>query len=268
VSIVTDTTNGPNTPPAAAPAPTISDLRVEHRRPGGHRFVAVNGVDLVVRRGEVVGLIGESGSGKTSVALASSGLGKITSGDVRIEGIASVTSMSRSERARVQNVFQDPHASLDPRQRIGAGMKELRNLHPEESAWISDIDLMARVNLPADILQRYPHEVSGGQIQRVCIARALLLRPALLIADEPTSALDVSVQAQVLGLISSLRETGIGVLFVSHDFAVVRAICDRTYVMYKGEIVEHGVTSEILGNAQHPYTQRLLASVPRYSSAE
>jgi ABC-type glutathione transport system ATPase component len=252
---------------AGAPALTITDLRVEHRRPGGHRFVAVNGVSLTVGRGEVVGLIGESGSGKTSVALASSGLGKITSGDVRIDGVDSVSSMNRAERARVQNVFQDPHASLDPRQRIGAGLRELRRLHPAETAWTSDEDLMARVNLLPDVLQRYPHEVSGGQIQRVCIARALLLRPALLIADEPTSALDVSVQAQVLALISSLRETGIGVLFVSHDFAVVRALCNRTYVMYKGEIVEEGLTSDILENPEHPYTQRLLASVPAYSGA-
>ena len=233
----------------------------------GRDVVAVDGASLQVDEGEIVGLVGESGSGKSTLALAAAGLGRLTNGTIEVldQPVSRLRRRrkGRELRAQVQMVFQDPHGSLDPRQSISSGLRELRGLHKRRTGWIDDADLMDRVGLGAEILERLPHEISGGQAQRVSIARALLLRPKLLVADEPTSGLDVSVQAQILNLLLRIRdEERIAILFISHDLSVVRHLCDRVHVMKDGQMVEHGPTEELLSDPQHPYTRRLIAAVP------
>jgi len=254
---------------AALPVIDVDNLSVVHTRRGGtgsKHLVAVDDVSIAVGPGEIVGVVGESGSGKTSLAMAITGLGRMTSGSVCLLGtdLAALGGKElRSARADVQVVFQDPHGSLDPRQSVKAGLTELRGLQPERSKWITDEALMQRVKLPPEIVNRFPHQLSGGQAQRVCIARALLCHPRLLVADEPTSGLDVSVQADVLRLLIELRDTaGISILFISHDLGVVRLLCDRVYVMLDGKVVEEGAAGEVLERPQHPYTKKLLAAVP------
>lgn len=245
----------------------VEDLVVEHHRRGTReRFAAVDHVSLRVAPGEIVGVVGESGSGKTSLAMAMIALGEHSSGTITLLG-HELTSMRprqlRALRPEVQVIFQDPHGSLDPRQRVRSGLKELRRLHPHRTSWIDDAGLLESVKLSPELLGRFPHQLSGGQAQRVCIARALLMRPRLLIADEPTSGLDVSVQAEVLRLLLDLREsTSVAVLFISHDLSVVRRISDRVYVMLRGEVVEHGVTAEVLDHPEHDYTRKLIGAVP------
>lgn len=254
-----------NSPPVLQ----IEDLRVVFSERGiGKRpdVVAVDGVSLCIEAGEIVGLVGESGSGKTTLALATALLGKITEGRISLEG-EEIIGVSRSRmrrlRSRIQVVFQDPHGSLDPRQTVRKGLSELRSLHMDRTAWITDAELLAKVGMTEDLLDHLPHELSGGQAQRVSIARALFLRPSLLVADEPTSALDVSVQAQILNLLLQLRESeNISVLLISHDLSVVRNLCDRVYVMKDGTVVEEGETEELLGSPNHPYTRQLIAAIP------
>jgi ABC-type glutathione transport system ATPase component len=246
------------------PVLSVDNLRIVHparlRRPAN---IAVDGVSVMAQRSEIVGVVGESGSGKTSLAMAVGGLGRVTSGTIDVDGVTPGPKMSREERAAIQMVFQDPHGSLDPRQSIGRGLKELRKLHPKRTAWITDEELLAKVGLGEGIRSRLPHQISGGQAQRVSIARALLLRPSLLLADEPTSGLDVSIQAQIVRLLKEIRdEEGLTILFISHDLAVVRAICDRVYVMKDGKVVEEGAIDEVLERPKHPYTRKLLAAVP------
>jgi peptide/nickel transport system ATP-binding protein len=219
-----------------------------------------------IEAGEIVGLVGESGSGKTTLALASALLGKISAGQIHLSG-ESIIGISRSRmrrlRSEIQVVFQDPHGSLDPRQTVRSGISELRSLHPERTDWITDAELLDKVGLIEDLLDHLPHELSGGQAQRVSIARALLLRPSLLVADEPTSALDVSVQAQILNLLLQLRATEqIAVLLISHDLSVVRNLCDRVYVMKDGRVVEAGDTEDLLASPSHPYTRELITAIP------
>ena len=259
--------------PNTAPVLSVEGLRVVHpgrgvavdrRRDQG--LVAVDGVSLHVDQGEVVALIGESGSGKTSLALAVAGLGRLTDGVVRILG-EDLTQLRgsalRRRRADVQVVFQDPHASLDPRQRVGAGLRELRHLHPERTGWVSDEELLSKVELRPEILGRIAGEMSGGQAQRVVIARALLLRPKLLLADEPTSALDVSVQAQVLNVLLNLKaEEGVAILLVTHDLSIVRHTVDRVYVMHRGVVVEEGETEKVLFDPLDDYTKSLIEALP------
>jgi len=245
----------------------VDHLTVQHRRPGSReRFLAVDGVSMRIGAAEVVGLVGESGSGKTSVAMAVTALGVHTSGTVRLLGrdLSRIgTRTLRALRPDVQVIFQDPHGSLDPRQRIDAGLRELRRLQPERAAWATNVELLEMVRLDTNVLQRYPHQLSGGQAQRMCIARALLMRPKLLVADEPTSGLDVSVQAEILRLLLELRDsTSVAILFISHDLGVVRRICDRVYVMLRGRIVEQGSTREVFEHPSHEYTQCLIASAP------
>ncbi|MER5628235.1 ATP-binding cassette domain-containing protein [Streptosporangium sp. NPDC002544] len=243
----------------------VDRLSVVHRARGrrGHPVVAVDDVSLGVGAGEIVGVVGESGSGKTSLAMAVAGLGKISTGKVTVSGIEVGKRLSRSARAEIQVILQDPHGSLDPRQSVRRGLRELRGIHSARTAWVTDEELLAKVGLTADLLDRLPHQMSGGQAQRVSIARALLLRPSLLLADEPTSALDVSVQAQILRLLLELRRTeGLAILFISHDLAVVRAVCDQVHVMLRGQVVEHGVTAEVFDRPAHEYTRRLLAAIP------
>ncbi|MGD9917535.1 MAG: ABC transporter ATP-binding protein [Paenirhodobacter sp.] len=233
-----------------------------------HRVHAVEHVSFEIRAGETFALVGESGCGKSTIARAIAGL-------VPHEGHLEVAGRTmggldaagrRALRRDVQIVFQDPMAALDPRMRVGAAVAEPLVIHgigsePERRARAAD--LFARVGLPAEALDRYPHEFSGGQRQRICIARALALNPKLIICDESTSALDVSVQARVLDLLEALkREFGIAYLFISHDMAVVENIADRLAVMYLGQIVEMGTRAQIFGAPQHAYTKRLIAAVP------
>lgn len=261
------------------PVLRIEGLRVVHpNRPGqavGRHgrdgVVAVDDVSLSIQAGEVVALIGESGSGKSSLALAAAGLGRISGGTVEILGadLSQLRGRARRERrADVQVVFQDPVASLDPRQRIDRGLAELRRIHPRRTAGTTDLALLERVGLSADVLRRYPAEMSGGQAQRVVIARALLLRPRLLLADEPTSALDVSIQAQILRLILGLAaEEGIAVLLVTHDLSIVRHTAERLYVMRRGVVVEEGETETVLTHPRHAYTKALIDALPGKSYA-
>jgi ABC-type glutathione transport system ATPase component len=247
------------------PALQVDKLSVVHRGRGrrAEPVIACNEVSLDIAPGEIVGVVGESGSGKTSLAMAVAGLGRLTSGTVTVKGSRIGKRMTRTQRAEIQMVFQDPHGSLDPRQTVRGGLRELRRVHPDRTGWISDEDLLDKVGLPPALLGRLPHQVSGGQAQRISIARALLLRPSLLLADEPTSALDVSVQAQTLGLLRDLRrDEGLTILFISHDLAVVRTICDRVHVMLNGSVVESGRTVTVFDHPEHPYTRKLLAAIP------
>jgi peptide/nickel transport system ATP-binding protein len=232
-------------------------------------FRAVEKVDLVIRPGEVLGLVGESGSGKTTVGRAAVGLLPVAEGSLKILGqdISKVSSKElRAIRRQVGIVFQDPGSSLNPRWPIGDSIGEPLLLAQEAKG--ADLSkrvekLLDQVELPRSFRNRYPHELSGGQRQRVGIARALALRPSLLVADEPTSALDVSVQSRFLDLLQNLQEElQFACLFVSHDLAVVDLLSHRIAVMHRGKIVETGTRDEILRSPKELYTQRLLAAVP------
>ncbi|MEU4575665.1 ABC transporter ATP-binding protein [Nonomuraea sp. ATR24] len=213
-------------------------------------FTAVDSVTLEVPPGRIVGLVGESGSGKSSLAKAVCGL---------VPHTGSVTGASR-----VQMVFQDPYASLDPRMRVGESVAEALLRMPRQARAAEVERLLGLVSLPAEAAGRYPRELSGGQRQRVAIARALGAEPDLLVADEITSALDVSVQGAVLNLVRSLRDRlGLPILFISHNLAVVRYVCDEVAVMHRGRLVEHGPTEDVVGSPGQDYTRTLLEAVPR-----
>jgi ABC-type glutathione transport system ATPase component len=229
--------------------------------------VAVENFNLSISAGESVGLVGESGSGKSTVARLLLGLIKPSSGVVRFEGqdLALLTSSQfRASRRRTQVVFQNPHTSLHPRMSVAQSLAEPLIIQERVSG--SEIrrrvaEMVDVVGLPRAFLHRFPHELSGGQKQRICIARALMLRPRLLVLDEPTSALDVSVQAQILELLRGLqREWGLTYLFISHNLAVVEAMCTRVLVMYHGRVVEEGPVDDVMVKPQHVYTRRLLAA--------
>lgn len=231
---------------------------------------AVELVDLVVNRGEVVSLVGESGSGKTTVGRCITGMTAPTAGAIRFEG-QDIAGNSRTAkdafRRRVQPVFQDPRSSLDPRwtieRTIGEPLVAYRIGDPEQrSARVRE--LMDMVGLPTHLEQRRPQELSGGQQQRVAIAAALALEPDLIVADEPVSALDVSVQAQILNLLSELRSRlDLALLFIAHDLSVVEHLSDRVAVMYLGRIVETGPVEDVYRRPRHPYTQALIEAIPR-----
>jgi peptide/nickel transport system ATP-binding protein len=243
---------------------------------------AVDGVSFDIHRGETLGLVGESGCGKSTTGETVLRLREPTGGDVRFDG-ESVYSLTGSDlarfRRRAQIVFQDPFSSLDPRMTVGEIVAEPLVVHdiPEDTEGQSQrewrreraADLLERVGLSAGQVDRYPHEFSGGQRQRIGIARALALDPDFVVLDEPVSALDVSVQAQVLNLLSDLQaEFGLTYLFIAHDLSVVRHLCDRVAVMYLGNVVELGPVDDIFESPDHPYTQALLESVPRASVEE
>ncbi len=231
---------------------------------------AVDGVSFTLGAGETLGIVGESGCGKSSLARALIGLNPISGGSARFEGtdLGSLSAANwRGLRARMQMIFQDPLSSLDPRMTIGDIIAEpLVALKPGIAA--ADVKaeterVMARVGLAANVINRYPHEFSGGQCQRVGIARALIVQPRLIICDEPVSALDVSIQAQVINLLVDLqRSEGLALIFIAHDLAVVRHIADRVMVMYLGRAMEEAPSDALFEQPRHPYTQALLSAVP------
>ncbi|MCU1668001.1 MAG: Glutathione import ATP-binding protein gsiA [Blastococcus sp.] len=256
---------------ATAPVVEARDLRIVY--PGRFRrpdFTAVDGVSFAIRPGEVLGLVGESGSGKTTIGRAIAGLTRVTDGSLTVLGaeLNGVRERAfRPVRERIGFVFQDPASSFNPLLTIAACVAEPLIVHGR-AADVQDArprvdELLEAVQLPRAFGDRFPHELSGGQRQRASLARALSLGPDLLIADEPTSALDVSVQARVLDLFDEIqREFGFAALFISHDLAVVDLLADRIAVLYRGQLVEEGTGEQVLGAPQHPYTQRLLASLP------
>jgi microcin C transport system ATP-binding protein len=240
-------------------------------------FHAVDGVDLQLRRGETLGIVGESGSGKSTLGMALLRLsGARVEGAIRFDGVPISQRASRELRplrSRMQVVFQDPFASLSPRRTVEQIVGEgLALHHPEmsvEQQRRAIADALAEVGLPDSVLGRYPHEFSGGQRQRIAIARALVLQPELLLLDEPTSALDVTVQQQVLQLLSELqRRHGLAYLFITHDLAVVRAMAHQVLVMKDGKVLESGAADEVMQRPQHVYTQRLLAAASYAAAVE
>jgi oligopeptide/dipeptide ABC transporter ATP-binding protein len=231
---------------------------------------AVDGVSVRVKAGETLALVGESGCGKSTLGRALLKLVEPTAGALRFEDqdlIPLSPAQMRPLRKRLQMVFQDPYGSLNPRRTLGQTVGEALEIHrigtpAEREARVQK--LLERVGLRADMARRYPHELSGGQRQRVGIARALAVEPRLIVADEPISALDVSIQAQILNLMVDLQEElGLAYVFISHDLHAVRHLADRVAVMYLGKIVEEGPAAAVLDQPKHPYTQALLASIPR-----
>jgi peptide/nickel transport system ATP-binding protein len=257
--------------PSPVPLLEVRDLKV-HYQPPRRWFApvqAVDGVSFTLQRGETLALVGESGCGKTSTAKAVLRLVAPTGGSVALEGEALLTlkpEAMRLRRSDMQIIFQDPYASLNPRMRAGAIVAEpLRNFSAQSAQERDEAvaALFARVGLGPDAMTRFPHEFSGGQRQRLGIARALALKPKLIVCDEPVSALDVSVQAQVINLLMDLQaELGIAYLFVAHDLAVVRHIAHRVAVMYLGRIVELADRDTLFAAPRHPYTETLLSAVP------
>ncbi len=236
-----------------------------------HRRVqAAKSVSFTIGRGESFGLVGESGCGKTTLGRLVLGLLPADDGAIRFEG-QDITKTNPTERRvlrrQMQMVFQDPYSSLNPRMRIGQALAEPIRLHrivPANEVQAEVARLLERVGLPASAASRYPSELSGGQRQRVGIARALSVRPKLLVADEAVSGLDVSVRAQVLNLLADLRrDLGLTLMFISHDLGVIDYLCETVAVMYLGTMVENGPTSAVFARPAHPYTRALLASIPR-----
>lgn len=251
----------------------VHDLKVTFK---SNRKEAVRGIDFVMKPGQRVGLVGESGSGKTVTAMAISGL--IERYNVEIEGKIvfdgkDLRNCSREELRKVQGrgigvVFQEPMTSLNPLMKIGQQIEETLLLHTKrskEERRALALEAMEKVGLPEPEVtyDKYPHQLSGGQRQRAMIASAMVILPKLLICDEPTTALDVRVQAQILKLLRSLSEEyGVGILLISHDLRVIRQLCDRVDVMYKGKIVEEGPTERVFNNPQHEYTKQLISAIP------
>jgi oligopeptide/dipeptide ABC transporter ATP-binding protein len=231
---------------------------------------AVDDVSLAVLPGETVGLVGESGCGKTTLGRVAAGLSRPTSGTVRVAG-NDVTAAVRANRLRlrrqVQVIFQDPYSSLDPRQTVARTIREPLDIHRvdrPDARRRKVMDMMERVSLPRQCADKYPAELSGGLRQRVGIATALILQPRLVIADEPTSALDASIQAEILNLLADLQdELGLSYILISHSLDVVRHLSHRVAVMYLGRVVEIGVADELFAHPKHPYTESLLSAAPK-----
>jgi len=258
------------------PLLTVQDLKIHFpvrtgllRRVTDH-IKAVDGICFDILQGSSVGLVGESGSGKSTTGKAIIGLNPVTSGSIDFDG-RSLVNLSRKAflpfRRRIQMVFQDPFNSLNPRMRVETIVGEPLAIHYPRMKSVERreriADLLRQVDLPEDSMSRYPHAFSGGQRQRIGIARALAVKPELLILDEPVSALDVSVQAQIINLLNDLKpEFHLTYLFISHDLAVVEHFCDVTLVMNQGKLVEQGPTEAVLNNPKDPYTRKLLEAVP------
>jgi ABC-type oligopeptide transport system ATPase subunit len=263
--------------PTQGPLPLlrVRDLCVHFPVRGGvlrrvrHFAKAVDGVSFDIVRGQSLGLVGESGCGKTTVGRAILRLIRATSGDVQLDGqriFQLQPNALRQLRRQMQIIFQDPGGSLNPRMRVGQIVAEPLEVHglAKGVTLRKQVEtLIERCGLPREAATRYPHEFSGGQRQRIAIARALALQPKLIVCDEPTSALDVSVQAQILNLLKDLQEEfGLSYLFISHDIAVVHHMCDQVAVMYGGKIVEQGKCDVVIHSPHHEYTKKLLAAVP------
>ena len=233
---------------------------------GGRTLRALEDVSFTLEKGEVLGIVGESGCGKTTLGRAVLRLVEPTAGSVVFEGDDLVTLAAgamKKRRRDLQIVFQDPFGSLNPRHKVRTLIGEPLTVHGEAGVRERVAEMLALVGLPADAGDRYPHEFSGGQRQRIAIARALSLSPKLLVADEPVSALDVSIQSQIINLIADLRKRlSLSMLFISHDLSVIRHVSDRIAVMYLGRIVEIGAAADVFERPSHPYTQALLSAVP------
>lgn len=256
----------------------VSNLTVSYPIAGGlfggskKLFNAVDGVSFSIRRGEILGLVGESGSGKTTTGRAIIKLAPISGGKIFYRG-ENISDLDEKRflpyRKKIQMIFQDPFNSLNPRMDIFRIISEPLDIHFKKMARQKKRDrvaeLLETVGLKADYMARYPHEFSGGQRQRIGIARALAVEPDFIICDEPVSALDVSVQAQIINLLQNLREEmNLTFLFVAHDIAVVEYLSDRIMVMTGGKIVEQGDSREVCAHPKHPYTQKLIAVVPKF----
>ncbi|MBS1678920.1 MAG: ABC transporter ATP-binding protein [Actinobacteria bacterium] len=228
-------------------------------------FAALKGIDFEINAGEAFAIVGESGAGKSTAARCVIGLQRPTRGELLFAGEPLPFRRDRVQRQAIQMVFQDPYSSLSPRMTIGTALDELLRVNKicdsRAAARKRSVELLEMVGMPESALDRRPRAFSGGQRQRIGIARALALEPTLLVADEPVSALDVSIQASVLALLKGLqRELGLSMLFISHDLAVVRQLCDRVAVMWDGEIIETGPVEEVLSNPRQEFTKNLLAA--------
>lgn len=261
---------------ANAPLLSVSDLKVHFRVRKGfaasRAIKAVDGVSFDLRAGETLGIAGESGSGKSTVARTLVQIIQPTGGTIAIDGeVVSELKGQRLKRyrRRMQMVFQDPYDSLDPRMSVKEAIGEALSVRgmPKSQHAREVEQLLERVNLPGSIASRYPGQLSGGQRQRVSIARALAVSPEIIICDEAVAALDVSIRAQVLNLLKDIqRDTGVGYLFISHDLSTLRFMADHVAIMYVGRIVEYGTSAEVFGNPRHPYTKALIAAVPSVTS--
>ena len=256
---------------------TITGLRTEFLTPEGP-LAAVDGVDLAIPRGSIVGLVGESGCGKSVTALSVMGLlmgttGKVAEGEILFEG-RDLTKLDDEERRKMRGekismIFQEPMTSLNPVMKIGDQITECILMHnniSKQEAWDKAVEMLKLTGVPRveRMMKEYPFQLSGGQRQRVMIAMALVCKPKILIADEPTTALDVTIQAQILDLMENLKQkTGTSILFITHDLGVVAEVCDDVVVMYSGRVVEKGDVRSIFASPSHPYTRGLLASIPK-----
>ncbi len=249
-----------------APLLSVKNLQKTYVDKRGQRLYAVQDVSFDLAPGEVLGIVGESGCGKTTLGRALMRLVEPTGGTVEFEGEDFLEKRGAAlKRARrdMQMVFQDPFGALNPRHKVGAIVGEPLVVHGDPVGPDRVAALLHLVGLPADVADRFPHEFSGGQRQRIAIARALALKPKLIIADEPVSALDVSIQSQILNLIGDLKDRlGLAMLFISHDLSVIRHVSDRIAVMYFGRIVEIGPANRVFDDPGHPYTQALMAAIP------
>lgn len=268
-----------STAPGQTSALTISGLQTKFHTPQGE-LTAVDGVDLTVPRGSIVGLVGESGCGKSVTALSVLGLvpagGQVTAGEICFQG-RDLRQLSEKERRKLRGdrlamIFQDPMTSLDPlftvEYQLNESLKKHTNLDAvARKARMIELLTLVGINQPERRIKQYPYEFSGGMRQRVMIAMALSCDPELLIADEPTTALDVTIQAQIVELLKELKDKlGMAIIFITHDLGVVSEICDKIIVMYAGKVVEEGMSRQIFYERCHPYTEGLLASVPKLDS--
>ena len=259
----------------------VSDLRTSFFTDAGE-VKAVNGVSFNLERGKVLGIVGESGSGKSVTAMSIAGLLPRKqcsySGEILLDG-AELLHIDRKELRKLQGksigvVFQEPMSAMDPLMKVGAQVEEVLRIHTKMTKAerkAAALEALAAVDLPdpAAVYEKYPHELSGGMLQRAMIAAAIVIRPKLLLLDEPTTALDVTIQAQILELLKRLNaESGISMLFISHNLNVVRKLCSRVAVMEKGLLVEKGDVETVFHHPQHPYTQRLINAIPRRQRKE